>query len=58
MDTGTSNREKKKVYFNSRAIDSLGNVQQKCSPKQRGYLYAGWGTAFATIIDTDVDEKA
>ena len=32
-----------KVYIHSRARDSAGTLQPRVSPKQRGYLYSGWG---------------
>ena len=33
----------KKIYIYSKATDSNGLAQPKYSPKQRGYLYNGWG---------------
>ena len=38
-----STPDSKKIYIHSRATDSNGLIQPKYSPKQRGYLYNGWG---------------
>jgi sulfite oxidase len=46
----TKNTKNGKIYIYSRAKDSEGNVQPEVSPKQRGYLYAGWGKASAKVV--------